>query len=696
MTQQIQTELPIWLVSIGLILAIFLSWWSYAGKRNRELFNKALRLSLGTLRGLGFFLVFILFIGFLWKKQSTVNPKPVYVVAVDNSRSILTGKDSLEQISELNALLESVHAELENRFVVQSLVFGTDVRIASRMTFSDQSTNFGKLFSYLRDNYYTKPVKELLLITDGISTSGAGLMSSQSEWPFPVSVMAIGDTTESVDLRIEDVLVNDIVYQNSKFPIDVLFQADKSNQEQVRLYFSKAGQVLIDTLVDLDPIDGKGRATLMVETTELGNQVYELSLSPLANESNLYNNKRTIAIEVVKQKHQALLIYDSPNPDIRVIEEILTESGRFELTVWPIDRGEPEFDDYQVVIVYQLPTNRANDDAILSRLIQSEINTLVIVGPGTSLQELETHFDIVSFPNERNSGENFGGKLNEQFNLFLLPDDLSGFLSEMPPLRAPLSGISLKSQSSVLLYQQIKGIDLSDPLIWFARNGNSKIGFWWGEGLWRWNMFEYLMFGDNFYTKSLMSSVISYLTINEIDDPLKIEVQRSVSSFESLVWKAKLYNESFELINYPDLYLDLILPDGSIRKMEFRKLDGKYWLELDQLIPGQYVYHCYTQISNNEIRKSGVVQVLETPLENLDTQARFNDLEHLASLKGGEFFTDSQKSELLRYLGKIDGDSVPSYIESRWVNLLNWRYLLFIIVFLFSLEWILRRWSGTR
>lgn len=696
MTQQIQTELPIWLVSIGLILAIFLSWWSYAGKRNRELFNKALRLSLGTLRGLGFFLVFILFIGFLWKKQSTVNPKPVYVVAVDNSRSILTGKDSLEQISELNALLESVHAELENRFVVQSLVFGTDVRIASRMTFSDQSTNFGKLFSYLRDNFYNKPVKELLLITDGISTSGAGLMSSQSEWPFPVSVMAIGDTTESVDLRIEDVLVNDIVYQNSKFPIDVLFQADKSNQEQVRLYFSKAGQVLIDTLVDLDPIDGKGRATLMVETTELGNQVYELSLSPLANESNLYNNKRTIAIEVVKQKHQALLIYDSPNPDIRVIEEILTESGRFELTIWPIDRGEPEFDDYQVVIVYQLPTNRANDDAILSRLIQSGINTLVIVGPGTSLQELETHFDIVSFPNERNSGENFGGKLNEQFNLFLLPDDLSGFLSEMPPLRAPLSGISLKSQSSVLLYQQIKGIDLSDPLIWFARNGNSKIGFWWGEGLWRWNMFEYLMFGDNFYTKSLMSSVISYLTINEIDDPLKIEVQRSVSSFESLVWKAKLYNESFELINFPDLYLDLILPDGSIRKMEFRKLDGKYWLELDQLIPGQYVYHCYTQISNNEIRKSGVVQVLETPLENLDTQARFNDLEYLASLKGGEFFTDSQKSELLRYLGKIDGDSVPSYIESRWVNLLNWRYLLFIIVFLFSLEWILRRWSGTR
>lgn len=696
MTQQIQTELPIWLASIGLMLAIFLSWWSYAGKRNRELFNKPLKFSLGVLRGLGFFLVFILFIGLLWKKQSTVNPKPVYVVAVDNSRSILTGKDSLEQISELNALLESVHVALEDRFVVQGLVFGTDVHTASRMSFSDQSTNFGNLFSYLRDNYYTKAVRELLLITDGISTSGAGLMSSQSEWPFPISVMAIGDTTESVDLRIEEVLVNDLVYQNSKFPVDVLFQADKSNQEQVRLYFSKAEQVLIDTLVNLDPIDGRGRVSLMVEASELGNQVYELSLSPLANELNLFNNKRTIAIEVVKQKHQAILLYYSPNPDIRVIEETLTESGRFELTIWPIDRGEPEFDEYQLAIVYQLPTIRANDDAIFSRLIQSEINTLIMVGPGTSLQELENHFDIISFPNERNSGENFAGRLNEQFNLFLLPDDLSGFLPEMPPLRAPLSGISLKSQSSVLLYQQIKGVDLPDPLVWFVRNGNSKIGFWWGEGLWRWNMYEYLMFGDNFYTRSLISSVINYLTINEIDDPLKIEVQGSVSSFESLVWKAKLYNESFELINYPDLYLDLILPDGSIRKMEFRKLDDKYWLELNQLIPGQYIYHCYTHISNTEIRKSGVVQVLEIPLENMDTQARFDDLEHLAILKGGKFFTESQKSDLLNYLRKVDGDNVPSYNESRWVNLLNWRYLLFIIVFLFSLEWILRRWSGTR
>lgn len=696
MTQQIQTELPVWLASIGLMLAILLSLWSYSGKRNRELFSKTLRVSLAVLRGLGFFLVFILFIGFLWKKQSTVHPKPIYVIAVDNSESMLVGKDSLKRISDMNAFLESAQVELEQRFIVQSYAFGTDVSTAANFSFTDQSTNFGKLFSHLRASYYTKSVKELLLITDGISTAGSGLMSSESLWPFPVSVMAIGDTTETVDLRIEEVLVNDLVYQNSKFPVDVLFHADKSNQEQVRLTFSKADQVIIDTLVFLDPIDGKGRVTLMIEASDLGNQVYELSLAPLTNEINLFNNKRTIAIEVVKQKHQALLLYYSPNPDIRIIEETLSESGRFELTTWSLDRGEPEFDDYQVAIVYLLPSIQTNDDAILSRLKQSGINTLFIVGPGTSLPELENHFDIISFPDDRRSGENFSGIYNEQFNLFLLPDNLSGFLSEMPPLRAPLTGISLNSQSSVLLYQQIKGVDLHDPLIWFMRNGNSKIGFWWGEGLWRWNMFEYLTFGDTFYTKSMILAIVNYLTVNDIDDPLKIDVQSSVSSFESLVWKAKLFNESFELINYPDLYLDLILPDGEIRKMEFRKLGGKYRLELNHLMPGQYVYHCYTQISNKEIRKSGVVQVLETPLENLDIQARYSDLSQLANSKGGEFFTEFQKSELLYYLGHLEGDNVPSFIESRWVNLLNWRYLLFIIVFLFSLEWILRRRSGTR
>ena len=696
MIQQIQTELPIWLALIGLMLAIFLSLWSYTGKRNGELFSKTLRIFLGAMRGLGFFLVFILFVGLLWKKQSTVNPKPIYVIAVDNSKSILIGEDSVKQISELNTLVESIQTELGNMFIAHSFEFGTDVSADGRLSFDEQSTNFGKLFSYLRDSYYAQPVKELLLITDGISTAGASLISSQSKWPFPVSVLALGDTTESVDLRIEEVTVNDLVYQNSKFPVDILVQADKSDEEQVRLSFTKAENILIDTLVNLDPIDGKGRVTLLVEANELGNQVYELVLSPIANELNLYNNKRTIAIEVVEQKHQVIMIYHSPNPDIRVIEETLTESGRFELTTWSIDQGVPDFDKYQVAIVYQIPTIKANDDAIMSRLLQSGINTLLMVGPGTSLQELENHIDIITFPNNRNSGEDFSGKLNEQFNLFLLPDNLSGFLSDMPPLRAPLSGIAFKSQSFVLLSQRIKGIDLPDPLIWFVRNGNAKIGFWWGEGLWRWNLFEYLIYGDNFYTKSLISAIVNYLTINEVYDPLKIDAPVSISSFEKLIWKARLYNESLELINYPNLYMDLILPDGDIRKMEFIKLDGKYWLELDQLIPGQYVYHCYTQVSDKEVRKSGVIQVIETPLENLDTKARFSDLKQLANLKGGHFYTMSQKSELLNYLGKLEGDDVPTYKESRWVNLLNWRYLLFIIIFLFSVEWILRRWSGTR
>jgi len=695
-TQQIQTELPLWLASIGLILAIFLSIWSYSGKRNRELFTKTLRASLAVLRGLGFFIVFILFIGFLWKKQATVNPKPVYLIAVDNSKSILFGKDSSKQLSELNAFLESADDVLNDRFIVQHYIFGTDINREERPSFNEQSTNFGKLFTNLRDNYYTEAVRELLLITDGISTAGASLMSSQSEWPFPVSVMAVGDTSESVDLRFEDILVNDLVYQNSKFPVDVLLQADQSNQKQVELRFTKGDEVIIDTLINLDPVDGKGRVSLMVEAPDLGSQVYELSLVPLVNESNLFNNKRTIAIEVVKQKHQAILIYYSPNPDIRVIEEILTESGRFDLTTWQIDQGEPDFNNYQVAIVYQLPSMHANENAIFSRLIQSGINSLFIVGPETSLPELENHFDIISFPNDNKFNENFDARLNEQFNLFLLNGDLNAYLLKMPPLRAPFSGISLKSQSSVLLYQQINGIDMNAPLIWFMENGKSKIGFWWGEGLWRWDMFEYLTFGDDYYTRSIISSIVNYLIISDIDDPLKVDVPVSISNFESLTWKAKLYNESFELITYPDLYLDLFSPDGTIRKMEFRKLDGEYWLELDHLKPGQYAYQCHTMVLNKEIQKSGIVQVLETPLENLDTQARFSDLRQLADIKRGKFFSENQKSELLKYLGRVEGENIPAYRESRWVNLLNWRYLLFIIVLLFSMEWILRRWSGTR
>lgn len=696
MVEHIQTELPFWLASIGLMLAIFLSFWSYSGKRNRELFSVGLRFFLGFLRGLGFFILFILFIGLYWKKQSSVNEKPLYVIAIDNSKSIIAGNDSLERINELKLIINAVSEEIGDKFDIKKIKFGEDVSLLNDLDFSDKSTNFGKLFKYLRSSFYTQPVSELLLITDGISTTGQSFISSNSLWPHPMSVIGLGDTTESVDLRIEDVIVNDLVYLNSRFPIDIIVQAEKSQQNLATLELSVSGKLLADTVIVLDRFDGKGQVSLIVEASELGNQVYEISLAPLDNEQNLYNNTRKIAIEVVDQKHQAILIFQSPNPDIRIIEETLTESGNYDLTIWPVDLGVPNFNDYQVAIVYQLPGSGSNEDAIITKLIQSELNTLIITGPKTSLTKLGSHYDVIAFPNDRKLNEDFSGKINEQFDLFLLPENLSEFLSEMPPLRAPLTGIELNGQATVLLRQTIKGVELSDPLVWFMRNGNAKIGFWWGEGLWRWNLFEYLSYGDHFYTKSLVSAVINFLAVDELEDPLKIDVPGSISSFEKLVFKARLYNESFEMINTPDLYIDLAFPDGTKRKLEFRKLDGKYWLDIDQLIPGQIEYKCYTHISNQEYSKSGVIQVLETALENLDTRARFDDLRTFANQKGGEFFTLDQQSELLTYIGKLDTDQSSLYNENRWVNLLNWNYLLFIIVFIFGMEWILRRRSGTR
>ncbi len=696
MTEQIQTDFPIWLVSIGLILAIFLSLWSYSGNRNEDLFTNSRRYLLIVLRGLGFFLVFVLFIGFLWKKQSTVKQKPIYVIAVDNSQSMLIGQDSMNLVTNVNDLIKSVNEKLGDRFEVHKLEFGTQVSAHEELSFSEQTTNFGLLFSHLNNTYFKQAVKELLLITDGISTAGQNLKGAQSKWPFPISVLAVGDSSKSIDLRIGEVLVNDLVYLNSMFSIDVVVQAEESNQEQVSIELRHHDEFVADTMINLDPVDGKGRTSFLVEATEIGNQVYTLAVEPLSNEVNEYNNSKTIALEVIEQKHQAIILYHTANPDIRFFEETLEESGKFDLTSWPISKGMPDFDAYQLAIVYQLPTNQVNDEAIFAGLIQSGINALMVVGPETSLIELEQHLDIISFPANRQVGEDFGGRLNEQFNLFIFPDNLSEFLSEMPPLRAPLSGISMKTPSSNFVTQIIKDIDLNVPLIWFARNGSSKLCFWWGEGLWRWNMYEYLKFGEHYFTRNMTSSILNYLTINDITDPLKIDVPGSISSFEKLTWKASLYNESFEMINYPDLFMDLILPDGETRKLEFRKLDGKYWLDQDQLIPGQYIYHCYTTLSNTEIRKSGVVQVLETALENLDSQARFSDLQIVSKQKGGRFFPLSQKSDFIDSLDEVEAGETASFKESQWVNLLNWQLFLFFIIILFSLEWLLRRWSGTR
>ncbi|MCD6347784.1 MAG: hypothetical protein J7L96_10225 [Bacteroidales bacterium] len=696
MTGQIQTELPIWLASIGLMLAIFLAWYSYSGARSKELFSKSRRTGLAIIRAIGFFLVFLLFMGFLWKGQTEMKDKPIDLVAVDNSLSMMLTDDSLDLKNDIGAFIGNLNHTLEDKSDLRYYGFGQNVQQGSSFDFSDKKTDFKQLFDHLGSVYRRQHVRGLLLISDGIFNTGLDPASAAQYFPFPVSVWAVGDTVAMPDLKISDIQLNDVVYAGVNFPVDIKIEGTDLHEYEARLRILSEGKVLADTLVSIDPVDGIGNTSLLINFDKAGNHIFEVRVDAFRNEDNRYNNSSIRTVEVVDEKVRVLLLYNTTHPDIRIFKASLEQTSRYELVVQDITDAYFDLKDYQLVILYQLPDGGAREKPVLDKIMHSDANILFVIGPQTKLSTLTTMGVGVRFKAERIVTEDYEPVYNDKFSLFKNDEGIVDYFQEMPPLKAPFATISLSSRSSVLLYQKIKNIELTDPLLWFAHFQGRKYGFVWGEGIWRWRLFEYLGSDSHYYTDGLIVKIVNYLSTNEIKDPLRLTVPAVINTTEGLKLSAHLYNKSLEPVTYPEVYFDISDGDAYVRKMTMRKSQDEYKLEIDGLQPGRYNYACYTNLDKKEYRKSGVIDVLDIPLEQLDLTARHDYLRELVSRGDGRFFERDESDKLLSYLKSKELNPETPYTITKWNNIINVPYILAVIILLFSVEWFLRRWSGTR
>jgi hypothetical protein len=90
-----------------------------------------------------------------------------------------------------------------------------------------------------------------------------------------------------------------------------------------------------------------------------------------------------------------------------------------------------------------------------------------------------------------------------------------------------------------------------------------------------------------------------------------------------------------------------------------------------------------------------VFHVHEPMLERSTTVADHALLADLSATTGGRTLYPAQLNELTQVLKDQQGLVARSYVRSRYSDLISLRGLFFAILALLSLEWILRRRSGS-
>ena len=662
----------------------------------RQPYSKLLIRLLFVLRMLVVIFIGLLLLSPYFVQHSRSIEQPVIVLAHDNSASLLLTKDSVFYKTEYLRKLDSLKAELKKAYALDEYVFGKDFSPGSSIDFQDQQTAISDLFPVLRRTYFKRNVGAVLLCSDGIVNTGYQPDVAAASFPFQVMTVALGDTMQNPDLAITDLRFNKTVLINSTFPVEVSCRATNAAGKNMRIALLSNDSLIEEAVVKVNTNALTSTKTFLVDAKKAGIRQYTIKLSGIEDEAMPLNNRRSFFVEVIDQKQRILFLAKAPHPDIAAITDALGD--RFEVEIRYLRDGMPANEKtYDLAILHQLPAGQLNLNAMQEYLsLHEDLPLLIITGATADLASLNQLQDFVHIaPNEPQSGIEAFGMLDAGFSLFQfeLPDQLATV--KLPPLLTPFATYRFDAPGSVLFQQEIRSVSTNNPLVAFRTGQGRKMGFIAGTGIWRWRTFAFSKLGTHRFFDELMAKTVQYLIVRQDQSLLKINVRDEYDAASEIVIDAELRNRSNELIQQPDLTLDLTSEkDGKMVNYLFARSARAYQLKIGRLPEGVYQYEARATIGNELATAKGKFVVTAASLEARNLVADFAVMRRIAQQTGGRALSLNELGRIPEILSNDASISSVSHEEERFKALINYQTALLLLILLVTAEWVLRKTFG--
>lgn len=687
------SDISIWWLIPWLGISIFLSFYLYKNEAWFFELNKKWQYTLKGLRAAGLFLLGVLLIGILFEAVSYRIEKPLFIMMIDNSSSMKNYKDSSivkSKITDFEAKLKEKYGE---KFDFVQYSIGSQVVENGGINFKDVRSSLSDGFENIRTNYYNRNIGGIAFFSDGNFNKGYNpIYSAEKINLTPIFTVGVGDTVPKKDQYIKDVESNEIAFLKNKFPIEVDVEAVKVGKSKATVSLSSNGKQIASQQVDFSngTYDYK-HVSFLVEANVVGHQRYTVSISKTSNEYNYLNNSRSFYIEILDARSKVLLLAGAPHPDVAALKSIIEKDENLEV-VSKLTRDWDKNTKNVDLIIWHEPGIQF-ENGVQQKIEEAKIPVFYCVGPNTSntfLQKMPIGLTI----NSGNQTDEVQPKLNTGFQQFEVSTELQKALGYFPPLKVKFGEMKLAAGNDVLLYQRIGSIQKNDPLLFFGFNNNVKYGVLCGEGIWKWKMNEFVRVGSDANFAELIQKITQFLVVKQNTSALRITTPKSFTKDEEVLIKAEFYNASLELITTPTISFTLTNEKGRISKHQFGVAGNFYKLALGKLKVGKYQWKAFCESNGKKYSKSGAFVVEDVQLENLDSRANHTILNQIAENSNGKFYSIKNSDQLIKDIENRKDIVEMSYREASFNELVDYKWMFFLLVLIFGLEWFLRRWFG--
>ncbi|WP_340198669.1 vWA domain-containing protein [Ascidiimonas sp. W6] len=635
------------------------------------------------LRFLSAFCILLLLFNPKYNKYYTYLEKPTLAVAIDNSSSISFLKQKQKAQDFISFLKKS--KGLDERFEVSYYTFGNKVNTGSNPDFLESQTKISSAFNSIQKLNKDKP-SATILISDGNQTFGRDYSFQKANPLHKIYPVLLGDTLKILDLKITQINSNRYAFSGNSFPVELFlnYQGTKPIKSKLSLYNG-------NTLVFSESINFEASSETIIKTINLtakspGTQVYRAELAPLSDEQNKINNKKEFAVEIIDQRTEILVVSDLVHPDLGAIKKSIESNEQRLVTFAKSNVSQNLLDESELVILYQ-PT--PSFSSLFKKLTSQNRNYFIITGTRTDWNFINTVQDHFKKDWIRQT-EEIQGEKNNGYDVFNIEN--VSFVN-YPPLEAYLGDLTFSVPTAPILFNRIRNLTLTSPLLVTFEKDNNKFGLLNGENIWKWRAHNFVLQNSFEDFDSFFGKLVFYLSSDKKRERLSLTYEPFYDGSNNLRIAASYFNKNYEFDAGANLLLSLTNKNSNESRKIPLILKGNYYeADISTIPSGPYEFE--VKVLGQNMAKSGNFRILDFDIEKQFLTADKQRLQRLAENSGTQLIYHNQFDKLENLL--LNDINYKPIQKNRQdiVSLIDFRYLLFAIAFLLALEWFLRKYKG--
>jgi hypothetical protein len=674
-----QTETILFVILAG-IIALTLALFQYIYKaKNRSKIYKVLTF----LRFLSLFSVLLLLINTKYNKVTYYNEKPNLIVALDNSESVAY----LGQGEKANALLNALksNVSLNEQFNLEFYTFGKDLNSSDSITFKEKQSNIAKVFKKLSEVNYNS-ISPTILITDGNQTYGNDYQFIGKQYKQPIFPLILGDTTKFADLKIEQLNVNKYAYLKNKFPVEIIVVYNGKTSISTQLKITNGNSIAHSQNLNFNSTKTSQVIQVVLPANRIGVNSYKAELDPLVNEKNTINNIKNFAVDVIDQKTNVAIVSDIMHPDLGALKKSIESNEQRSASILSPLEYLDKSNDFQLVMLYQ-PNNKFK--SVFQEIERLNQNVFIIIGTKTEwqfLNSVQNNFEQEITRQE----EDFQPMLNQNYSVFII-DDLN--FDDFPPLQTEFGKTTFNIPINTILYKTISGIQIDEPLLATFEINKKREAILNGEGIWRWRAQSFLDESSFNTFDNFIGKLVQYLSTNQIRSRLNLNYESFYNGNDDVKITSQFFNKNYEFDANASLSITLKNKDNNVSSsLPFILKNNNYEVDLSGLEPGDYNFT--VSVANENISKTAELQILDYNVEQQFLNADVTKLQQLAINSNGKAYFIDNINEIATDLINDDRFATIQKSNKNVVPLIDWKFLLGIIILSLALEWFIRKYKG--